>query len=119
MQWQFEDSNNNVGKGFAVLGIYLFCVSTSLKDEKVLALLNLTSCKVCYYGLISKFFHGQSTIQQMGGFQLKSLLTLIALPPPKLFANLSPITPDSTTWLYGAEVVPMALRSKLMGLAAA
>jgi hypothetical protein len=26
---------------------------------------------------------------------------------------------NSTTWLYGAEVVPMALRSKLMGLAAA
>lgn len=26
---------------------------------------------------------------------------------------------NSTTWLYGAEVLPMALRSKVMGLAAA
>lgn len=26
---------------------------------------------------------------------------------------------DSTTWLYGAEVLPIALRSKVMGLAAA
>ena len=27
MQMEFENSSNNVGKGFAVLGIYLFCVS--------------------------------------------------------------------------------------------
>jgi MFS family permease len=27
MQMEFENSNNSVGKGFAVLGIYLFCVS--------------------------------------------------------------------------------------------
>jgi hypothetical protein len=27
MQMEFENSTNNVGKGFAVLGIYLFCVS--------------------------------------------------------------------------------------------
>lgn len=26
---------------------------------------------------------------------------------------------NSTTWLYGAEVLPLALRSKVMGLAAA
>jgi hypothetical protein len=26
---------------------------------------------------------------------------------------------NSTTWLYGAEVLPIALRSKVMGLAAA
>lgn len=26
---------------------------------------------------------------------------------------------NSTTWLYGAEVLPIALRSKIMGLAAA
>lgn len=26
---------------------------------------------------------------------------------------------NSTTWLYGAEILPMALRSKIMGLAAA
>lgn len=26
---------------------------------------------------------------------------------------------NSTTWLYGAEVLPVAIRSKVMGLAAA
>lgn len=26
---------------------------------------------------------------------------------------------NSTTWLYGAEVLPMGIRSKVMGLAAA
>lgn len=26
---------------------------------------------------------------------------------------------NSTTWLYGAEVLPIALRSKVMGLASA
>jgi hypothetical protein len=26
---------------------------------------------------------------------------------------------NSTTWLYGAEILPLALRSKVMGLAAA
>lgn len=26
---------------------------------------------------------------------------------------------NSTTWLYGAEVLPIAIRSKVMGLAAA
>ena len=46
MQWQFQDTNNRVGKGFTILGIYLFCAF--------------------YYGLI-----------------------------------------NSTTWLYGAEVLPM------------
>ena len=46
MQWQFQDTENRVGKGFAVLGIYLFCTF--------------------YYGLL-----------------------------------------NSTTWLYGAEVMPM------------
>lgn len=25
MQWQFQDTSNTVGKGFAILGIYLFC----------------------------------------------------------------------------------------------
>lgn len=57
MQREFQNTNNRVGKGFAVLGIYLFVV--------------------CYYGMI-----------------------------------------NSTTWLYGAEVLPIALRSKVMGLAA-
>lgn len=58
MQREFQNSDNSVGKGFAILGIYLFVV--------------------CYYGML-----------------------------------------NSTTWLYGAEVLPIALRSKIMGLAAA
>ncbi|KAF7346170.1 putative MFS monosaccharide transporter [Mycena sanguinolenta] len=58
MQLEFADSSNNVGKGFAILGIYLFVVA--------------------YYGML-----------------------------------------NSTTWLYGAEILPMPLRSKVMGLAAA
>ncbi|KAK1813987.1 hypothetical protein LTR12_011586 [Friedmanniomyces endolithicus] len=58
MQLKFQNSNNKVGKGFAVLGIYLFVIT--------------------YYGML-----------------------------------------NSTTWLYGAEVLPIALRSKVMGLAAA
>lgn len=58
MQQQFQTTDNRVGKGFAVLGIFLFVVT--------------------YYGML-----------------------------------------NSTTWLYGAEVLPIALRSKVMGLAAA
>ncbi|KAK0356133.1 hypothetical protein LTR02_012972 [Friedmanniomyces endolithicus] len=58
IQLEFQNSDNKVGKGFAVLGIYLFVVT--------------------YYGML-----------------------------------------NSTTWLYGAEVLPIALRSKVMGLAAA
>jgi MFS family permease len=55
---EFQNTDNKVGKGFAILGIYLFVV--------------------LYYGML-----------------------------------------NSTTWLYGAEVLPIALRSKVMGLAAA
>ncbi|GES66182.1 MFS monosaccharide transporter [Aspergillus terreus] len=58
MQRVFQNTDNRVGKGFAILGIYLFVV--------------------CYYGML-----------------------------------------NSTTWLYGSEVLPIALRSKVMGLAAA
>ncbi|KAH8703560.1 putative MFS monosaccharide transporter [Talaromyces proteolyticus] len=58
MQREFQNTNNRVGKGFAILGIYLFVV--------------------CYYGML-----------------------------------------NSTTWLYGAEVLPISMRSKVMGLAAA
>lgn len=58
MQREFQNTDNRVGKGFAVLGIYLFVV--------------------VYYGML-----------------------------------------NSTTWLYGAEILPIALRSKVMGLAAA
>ncbi|KAK8074115.1 MFS monosaccharide transporter [Apiospora phragmitis] len=57
MQRAFQNTDNRVGKGFAILGIYLFVVT--------------------YYGML-----------------------------------------NSTTWLYGAEVLPMALRSRVMGLAA-
>lgn len=39
---------------------------------------------------------------------------------PALYADRSPDGMlNSTTWLYGAEVLPIALRSKVMGLAAA
>ncbi|KAF7595055.1 hypothetical protein BBP40_007458 [Aspergillus hancockii] len=58
MQRGFQNTDNQVGKGFAVLGIYLFVVA--------------------YYGML-----------------------------------------NSTTWLYGAEVLPISLRSKVMGIAAA
>ncbi|KAE8393279.1 MFS monosaccharide transporter [Aspergillus alliaceus] len=58
MQREFQNTDNRVGKGFAVLGIYLFVVA--------------------YYGML-----------------------------------------NSTTWLYGAEVLPISLRSKIMGLASA
>ncbi|KAI5863974.1 putative MFS monosaccharide transporter [Durotheca rogersii] len=58
MQRFFQYTENRVGKGFAILGIYLYVAM--------------------YYSMI-----------------------------------------NSTTWLYGAEVVPIALRSKLMGMAAA
>ncbi|CRG91309.1 Low-affinity glucose transporter [Talaromyces islandicus] len=58
MQREFQNTDNRVGKGFAILGIYLFVV--------------------CYYGML-----------------------------------------NSTTWLYGAEILPISMRSKVMGLAAA
>jgi len=58
MQKEFQNTTNSVGKGFAILGIYLFVVT--------------------YYGML-----------------------------------------NSTTWLYGAEVLPISLRSRVMGLAAA
>ncbi|KAI1210215.1 putative MFS monosaccharide transporter [Annulohypoxylon truncatum] len=58
MQREFQNSNNRLGKGFSVLGIYLYVA--------------------WYYAMV-----------------------------------------NSTTWLYGAEVLPIALRSKVMGLAAA
>lgn len=58
MQKEFQNTDNRIGKGFAILGIYLFVVA--------------------YYGML-----------------------------------------NSTTWLYGAEILPIALRSKVMGLGAA
>ncbi|KAH8587417.1 MFS monosaccharide transporter [Bisporella sp. PMI_857] len=57
MQKEFQNTDNSVGKAFAILGIYLFAV--------------------VYYGMI-----------------------------------------NSTTWTYAAEILPIALRSKVMGLGA-
>ncbi|CAK7215965.1 hypothetical protein SEUCBS140593_002708 [Sporothrix eucalyptigena] len=57
MQWKFQHTDNKVGKGFALLGIYLFVVG--------------------YYCLI-----------------------------------------NPVTWIYGAEVLPISIRSRVMGLAA-
>lgn len=76
MQRQYQDTDNNIGKGFAVLGIYLFVVAY---------------CK-----------------QQPQSPGARVALT-----------NNSDSMLNSTTWLYGAEVLPIALRSKVMGLAAA
>ncbi|EPE02782.1 mfs monosaccharide transporter [Ophiostoma piceae UAMH 11346] len=58
MQHQFQNTDNKIGKAFAILGIYLFAVA--------------------YYGMI-----------------------------------------NSVTWLYGAEILPMAIRNRVMGTAAA
>ncbi|KAL3291106.1 Major facilitator superfamily domain general substrate transporter [Colletotrichum asianum] len=58
MQRQFQETDNRVGKGFTIRGIYMFVTA--------------------YYGLI-----------------------------------------NSATWLYSAEVLPLALRAKVMGLACA
>ncbi|GAT30343.1 MFS monosaccharide transporter [Aspergillus luchuensis] len=70
MQREFQNTDNRVGKGFAILGIYLFVVA--------------------YY----------ETNTEYPGNKTDGML-------------------NSTTWLYGAEVLPIALRSKVMGLAAA
>lgn len=78
MQREFQHTDNRVGKGFAILGIYLFVV----------------------------FFCGLPTWGLLDG-----TLRLMLLPADGMI--------NSTTWLYGAEVLPIALRSKVMGLAAA
>lgn len=77
MQREFQNTNNRVGKGFAILGIYLFVV--------------------CYCTFSSQFL-------SMGQH------VLIIIVDGML---------NSTTWLYGAEVLPINMRSKVMGLAAA
>ncbi|KAI0550712.1 putative MFS monosaccharide transporter [Xylaria curta] len=57
LQRKFQHTDNRVGKGFAILGIYIFAV--------------------CYYGLI-----------------------------------------NSVTWLYGSEIIPFFIRSKIVGISA-
>ncbi|KAI8946660.1 putative MFS monosaccharide transporter [Xylaria longipes] len=57
LQREFQHTDNRVGKGFAILGIYIFAV--------------------CYYGLI-----------------------------------------NSVTWLYGSEIIPFFIRSKIVGISA-
>ena len=75
MQREFQNTDNRVGKGFAVLGIYLFVV---------------------FY--------------------------CMDLPRrPDLFATAKHIVDgliNSTTWLYGAEVVPVLIRSRMVGISA-
>jgi MFS family permease len=78
MQHEFQDTGNKVGKGFTILGIYLFVVI------------------YCTY----------SSLQ-------------IDNQHDKYADLLTDGMLNSTTWLYGAEVLPVALRSKVMGLAAA
>lgn len=85
MQREFQNTDNRVGKGFAVLGIYLFVV---------------VYCK----SLLSK----HTGLQEPMSLPLECRLTCYA------DGML-----NSTTWLYGAEILPIALRSKVMGLAAA
>lgn len=87
MQREFQNTDNRIGKGFAVLGIYLFVV--------VYCGSLLIRSGILIYG--RQYSH-----------RCKGRLTYYA------DGML-----NSTTWLYGAEVLPIALRSKVMGLAAA
>ncbi|KAH8817040.1 hypothetical protein F5884DRAFT_242451 [Xylogone sp. PMI_703] len=75
MQREFQNTNNRVGKGFAILGIYLFTV--------------------CYCKPYSHLYP-------------KGILKLTAVDG----------TINSTTWLYGSEVMPMSIRSRIVGLSA-
>lgn len=79
MQRIFQNTNNQIGKGFAILGIYLFVVNYCKGPNQIFYILGLLDTK---------------------GSRLDSML-------------------NSTTWLYGAEVLPVSLRSKVMGLASA
>jgi hypothetical protein len=74
MQWKFQNTTNTVGKGFAILGIYLF--------------------SVIYCELLLR---GNNT---------------------KVLIKFKDGMINSTTWIYGSEILPNQLRSKVMGLAA-
>lgn len=76
LQHVYQDTDNRVGKGFAILGIYVFVV--------------------CY----CKF-----------GFHAVLMLYLLLTQREDALIN-------SVTWLYGAEVMPVAVRSKMVGLSA-
>lgn len=76
MQRSFQNTENRVGKGFAILGIYIFVI--------------------CYC-MTPAFFHRIYRATNQG---LDSLI-------------------NSVTWLYGAEILPMGIRSRIMGVAAA
>lgn len=80
MQREFQHTENRFGKGFAILGIYLFVVA------------------YCQSFPLSPFLF------------LSSKARLIEQADGML---------NSTTWLYGAEVLPITLRSKIMGIGAA
>ncbi|KAH0841117.1 hypothetical protein FOPE_06463 [Fonsecaea pedrosoi] len=100
MQREFQNTDNKVGKGFAVLGIYLFVVSYC---ELLLHPPPTDAPLSCLVGTIAFLQHSSSI--------------------PYLFSHIIDTHADgfinSVTWLYGAEVLPVNLRSKVMGLAAA
>ncbi|KAI7783327.1 hypothetical protein LA080_012082 [Diaporthe eres] len=85
MQREFQNTDNRVGKGFAVLGIYLF---------------------VIVYCEVPLLKH-------------TDLWDPMLPPPCGRLTYYADGMLNSTTWLYGAEILPIALRSKVMGLAAA
>lgn len=98
MQREFQNTDNQVGKGFAVLGIYLFVVT---------------------YCAFSRVVHPPFPTCSRNPFHLHSsrLVLIPTLTYPRLWQSDGML--NSTTWLYGAEVLPLNLRSKVMGLAAA
>jgi hypothetical protein len=86
MQFEFQNSTNKLGKGFAILGIYLFVVA----------------------------YCQSSHTYQRWLISLEYIYNICLADQTCIDGML-----NSTTWLYGAEVLPIALRSKVMGLAAA
>jgi hypothetical protein len=74
MQREFQHTNNKVGKGFALLGIYLFVV--------------------CYCRLLDF-----AVVSCTNSFRLDATI-------------------NSTTWLYGSEIMPMSIRSRIVGVSA-
>lgn len=75
MQRAFQNTDNRVGKGFAILGIYLFAVGY---------------CKLTHPSF-----------------------------PAVTNINITDSLINPVTWIYGAEVLPISIRSKIMGVATA